>query len=266
MPINSNVHVVIMTCDKYLPCLPVVIEGTKNIEDNIISRTIVSPNPVQIEGYNNILDEEIWKTIDPNFEFQDLYDTPWYRQQILKLALDNFFDGNVLLVDGDVVIVKPVTFVENNKFNFYMLGEYYRPYFNCLKLLTGLNKRRPDSFISEVMVFNTDILKQLKLFVEEYTNMNYWLKSIHSAIKDSLNKKGGMFTAHSVLSEFELYGSYMCAKHSNLINKFIDPYPTIEWRPRIDITESIWRNYSVTELFDVVKNKCPHVFQSVRFM
>jgi hypothetical protein len=266
MQINSNLHVVIVTCDKYLPCLPVVIEGLKNIENIVISKTIVSPNPIHVEGFNNILDEEIWKTIDSNFKYQTLYDTPWYRQQILKLALDNFYDGNVLLVDGDVVIVKPVKFIENNKFNFYMLGEYYRPYFNCLKTLTGLTKRRPESFISEVMVFNTDILKELKHHIKEHTQSNDWLDSIYFAVKDSLTIKGGMFSASSVLSEFELYGSYMCAERSELINKFVAPYPTIDWRPRIDITESQWKNYSAFKLYELVCSKCPHVFQSIRFL
>ena len=51
MEIKPEVTLVIFTHDNYLDILPAVIEGTKNIQDEIVKRYIVSPNKIDVPGF-----------------------------------------------------------------------------------------------------------------------------------------------------------------------------------------------------------------------
>jgi hypothetical protein len=193
-----------------------------------------------------------------------MYDRTWYRQQILKLNLDCIkgISDNILILDGDVVINKPMRFFENEKINYYMAGEYDRGFFNCNKILIGLNKVQQDSFISEAMIFRKEILESLKYYIRDFNNGKEWLAVIEEALNESLSKNA-TFCTTQVLSEYELYGSYMATWYSDVVNKYIPAYPYRDYQKRLLVHD--WKNRSIEDIYNFVKEKCPHYMQAILY-
>ena len=263
MEIKDELTLVIFTHEGYYKMLPTVLEGVKNIQDNIVKRYIVSPTKIDVPGYTHLSDSGLWRVLDPNFRHRILYQKKWYRQQILKLCIDlvKGIEGNILILDGDVVITQPMKFIENNKINYYMAGEYNKAYFTCNEKLIGLNKVRPDSFISEAMVFRPEVLDSLKHYIQDYNKSKDWLSVIEEVAYESITKR--TFT-DVCLSEFELYGSYATEWYSDTINKYIPPYQHKNYQPRMTVTG--WQDMLPEELYNSIRERCPHVLQSVLFV
>jgi hypothetical protein len=263
MKISPELNLVIFTCEKYKDMLPVVLEGLKNIKDPIASKTIVSPNRVNISGFNHISDRDFWSRFDPQFKHIALYRKTWYRQQILKLSVDHLHmpGSNYLILDGDVAITQPMQFIESDKFVFYLAGEFHRGFFNCIKTLTGLKKVVPSSFIAEAMVFNTTILESLKNYIRDYTRMPDWLSAVEKDLQSSLN--GPLFLSNHFLSEFELYGTFIYQWYPDLVAKLIDPCSQGLHLPVMPIHD--WKNKSSAEIYKNIQAKCPHCFQAFLF-
>lgn len=258
MEINSGVHLVILTCDKYFDTLPAVVESTKNILDPIISKTIISPTYIHVSGFKTVLDHQFWKLLDPEFKNKRLYDNTWYRQQIFKLAVDQLgLNGNILILDGDVLIVKPSQFIENEKFNFYMCAEHHEPYFYGNEALIGRKQAALYSFISEAMVFHSEILVSLRNYICSYTKNPVWIDSIENVFSDTLDRK----PSNCVLSEYELYGNFVLEWYNDLINKLVEPYLGPEFYPRMNVID--WIGKSGKEIYDEVKSRSVYYFQSI---
>ena len=264
MEIKPEITLVIFTHDNYLDILPAVIEGTKNIQDEIVKRYIVSPNKIDVPGYVNLNDDYLWSLFDPEFKYKKLYDRKWYRQQILKLTIDYVEDikNNILIVDGDVVITKPMRFIENGKINYYMASEYERAFFNFNQKVIGLKKVKPDSFVSETMIFHSTVLESIRYYIRDFNRGEEWLSVIENNLAMSLSSPA-TFCTTEVLSEYELYGSYVAEWYSDIVNKYIPPYNGHNYHPRIDVHG--WRNKSPTELYEMIAKKSPHLMQSVLF-
>lgn len=130
----------------------------------------------------------------------------WVYQQLIKLCSDKISQTEDFLVcDADHILLKPHRFVEDGKYNFYTIKDYHKPYFEIIKRLLGdeFKKENDVSFISDKMIFNKTILKEIRSHIEKRFHGN-WIKAI---IKN--------YNKHEVcgLSEFELYGVYMLIKH-----------------------------------------------------
>lgn len=263
MEIKPQLSLVIFTHDKYMSMLPTVLEGTKNIQDTITSKYIVSPNSIDIPGYTNINDDYLWNLFDPTFRYKRFYDKNWYKQQILKLNLDFIeeIEDNILILDGDAVITKSMRFLENGKINYYMAGEYDRSFFNCNKILIGLNKNKQDSFISEAMIFHKEMLKSLKYYIRDFNKGEEWLSVVERVVDQSLSNP--IFCTTEVLSEYELYGSYITEWYSDYINKYIPPYMARDYQKRLNVFD--WKNKTAKELYEFICNQCPHIIQSISY-
>jgi hypothetical protein len=216
-----------------------------------------------VPGYIHISDSEMWRIIDPKNCHRKLYDKKWYRQQIMKLCIDYVqgIEGNILILDGDVVITKPMRFIENNKINYYLAGEFYRAYFNSNEKLVGLKKIVQDSFISEAMVFRPEVLDSLRYYIQDFNKSNDWLSVIEDVNRESI--EGRTFGIYC-LSEFELYGSYATQWYSDTINKYIPPYKDKTYQPRLTLTG--WQNKSSEEMYNIVCERCPHLLQAILFV
>lgn len=135
--------------------------------------------------------------------------TGWYFQQFLKIgfAYTSYAKKYYLSWDADTIPLSHLSFEENGKLYFDCKKEYHEPYFVPIKKLLGLDKVIEESFISEHMLFETEIVKEMIEDIQNNTEAigNTWWEKIICACdySNSLNS----------FSEFETYGTYAYSKY-----------------------------------------------------
>lgn len=125
----------------------------------------------------------------------------WYFQQFLKLgfALSNYANGDYLVWDADTVPLNPIKFInENNQHLILIKKEHHKPYFNTIDNLFNAVKKAPYSFISEHMVFRSEIVREMIGVIEAGSNLVWYERCISARKEDVIQ----------VFSEFETYGTY----------------------------------------------------------
>jgi hypothetical protein len=135
--------------------------------------------------------------------------TGWYFQQFLKygFSLSKYAKKYYLSWDADTLPLAHIDFFnEDNKPMFTMKTEYNPNYFKTIKKLLGIDKQTKGSFISEHMLFSTNIVREL---IDKINNSSVdgesWMQKIINACDASDPMPG--------FSEFETYGSYVLATH-----------------------------------------------------
>lgn len=162
-------------------------------------------------NYLNIklIDEE---TVLPNMNFKSIKKLKipyfpkragWYFQQLLKYGVYNLdsLSENYIVLDADTIILKPIEFIQNRKYNFLISEEYNMPYFVNYQNILKEDANRKFSFISQYMVFNKTILKTLLNKIE--FNFNH-ISSWNWIILENLTG-----TTPSLFSEYETYGNFI---------------------------------------------------------
>jgi len=138
--------------------------------------------------------------------------TGWYYQQFLKMKYSDFSDNPYYLVwDGDTVPTKRFSmFDARGEYPYFdMKYEYHEEYFITLgKLFPGMKKVLGKSFISEHMLFNVDIMKEMINAIEANDQLEgaSFYEKILRAIRPSELQSNSF-------SEFETYGTYVAFKH-----------------------------------------------------
>lgn len=256
--VGDEIHLFIFCARKYKKIFlePCILSIERNIKDKIVSRNIVSDDKFERKGFNVIHDDEIWQAIDPKYSRRTLYENFWLKQQILKLSCDTIQSGNILIVDADLFFLKPMKLIENNKFNFYMAKEFYKNYFYTNKFLLDLDKYARDSFISDFILFNTDVLKEMKSYIEKKFDDN-WINVVN---KRMIRKD------RTGLSEYEMYGNFLLKHHRKLVNKLIEPIDYKLWLRLYgeDMPENLAEVETNPEKFlEYVHSKSNNYYQSV---
>jgi hypothetical protein len=133
-----------------------------------------------------------WAKVNPNFA----YKAGWLLQQFIKMgcaySIPNLSDY-YLVVDADVVFLKPTRFLENN----------HRPYFDCYERLLGEPADTNCSWVAHHMLISKPIMLELLQNIEERFN-----KIWYDAILDNIDYSQG-----SPFSEYETYGHYLKNHH-----------------------------------------------------
>lgn len=135
----------------------------------------------------------------------------WYLQQFLKMYYAFVCrKDHYLIWDADTIPLKPIYFLNRRGEMFFnMKPDHHLPYFDTMnKLFNGTLKfveSATPSFITEVMIMNTRIMREL---VGELGGTNFW-KNILNAINDK-DLSGSGF------SEYETYGTYLVNKYPQL--------------------------------------------------
>jgi len=129
----------------------------------------------------------------------------WYFQQFLKWEIARTTDAeHYVVVDADTVFIKPINFIKDNKYVFYRSNQYNRPYFETYKKLFGYLPEREQSFISNFMIFNSEIVKKIIFKIEKkYNNKKKW----YEIVLENINR-----SEQSAFSEYETFG-YFASKH-----------------------------------------------------
>ncbi|MBI4819192.1 MAG: hypothetical protein HY791_23170 [Deltaproteobacteria bacterium] len=132
----------------------------------------------------------------------------WYLQQINKLAFGLLpsTDSHFLIWDADTVPLRPLSFFDElGRVWFTMSKEFHLDYFENYTRLLGHGADREFSFISEHMVVDRRILKEMFETIERrFPGEESW------AWKIMRNLRGNHI---SLFSEYETYGHYVKAKH-----------------------------------------------------
>lgn len=138
--------------------------------------------------------------------------TGWYYQQFLKMQYARMCDDAYYLVwDGDTIPCAAFSMFKEGTDTPYldMKSEYYQQYFDTMeKLIPDLHKCFEKSFISEHMLMNSEIMRELLAEIEANQRIageSFWEKIIHAIDAKGLQENS--------FSEFEIYGTYVAMRH-----------------------------------------------------
>ena len=131
----------------------------------------------------------------------------WYIQQFLKMIYCRLCHNKFYLIwDGDTIPIKKVKMFSNDGKPFFdVKTEYHNPYFFTLKkIFPELGKKYNYSFISEHMIINTKLMKNMIKRIAFNKNLigNTWYEKIINCINIKDLPRSGF-------SEFETYGAFV---------------------------------------------------------
>ena len=134
----------------------------------------------------------------------------WYYQQMLKLgfALSKYAKEEYLVWDADTVPFNKLEFKRNGKALILPKKEYHKPYFDTINNLFYAPLKANYSFISEHMLFNVAIVKEMLNLIEKNTGKIWYRACIEAINKDAKNG----------FSEFETYGTYCLNYHPEIFD------------------------------------------------
>jgi hypothetical protein len=241
----NELNLVIFCKSRYKSFLPYCIYSAETfLQDKIISKTIITEKYFEYKNFNIIEDEYLWSFFDSDFKYKKLYDLDvfsrgWTKQQILKLSLDEIFSGNILVLDADLLFLRPMQFIENKKYNLYINTLHPERFFDgkfsgdsryilMMRKLLGFEQQtsQSQSFVTDFSIFNSHILNQMKNEIENKHKRN-WIESIDkfsnlSRIYKNFSSQNSEITNVPVLSEYELYGNYLLKNYKDSVNKIIE--------------------------------------------
>jgi len=150
----------------------------------------------------------------PSMQLADLLKLPqpgiaraagWHFQQLIKFAYGLTGDpgSDYLIWDADTVLLRPIDWYDaQGRTWFTMADEYYLPYFESYQRLLGHDPHREFSFISQHIVVNRGILREMLSAIEKNVpgDENWAWKIMRGLPLGSL-------------SEYEFYGHYVKNTH-----------------------------------------------------
>ncbi len=138
--------------------------------------------------------------------------TGWYYQQFLKMQYAMVCEDEYYMVwDGDTVPCRKINMFSPETGQPYLdlKHEHHPEYFDTMgKILPGFRKVIERSFISEHMLFKTEIMKALIADIEKNDQIpgeKFWEKIINCIEPEKIYD--------SSFSEFETYGTYIALKY-----------------------------------------------------
>ena len=143
----------------------------------------------------------------------------WYYQQLLKLyifRIKNKFKNYVLILDADIIFLKPYFPYKKKPKLYYIKKKVYGPYLNSLAYLLSKKKNiyKDISFVSHNMLFNKNILNNLLDDIENKFKKPAWLCILDSVICYVKNFEYKI----SLFSEYELYANYVKNNYKDFYN------------------------------------------------
>lgn len=134
----------------------------------------------------------------------------WYFQQFLKIgfALSQYAKNEYLVWDADTVPLNPIKIKNGDKYLLLPKTEHNQAYFDTIDRLFDAPLKANYSFISEHMVFNVSIVKEMvDSIVKKSKSNQQWFEICINSV-DPMAANG--------FSEFETYGTYCLNYHPNL--------------------------------------------------
>jgi hypothetical protein len=235
---DKGIHVFVFCCAEYEDLIDQCLSSIKSyVVDPILSYNVVTNKTLNRKDVNIIKDFDFWLLLDPEFKYRDLYNLNWYRQQIFKLSVDQYVTGNILIVDAEVIFTGPTQWIHNGTVDIYDDPNFYGQSAKSfeetskkfIKFLLNLDQL-PISFVSESVIFSTEILKNIKKDIE-FTHKKHWIKVLSEILI-----KNKSHNWDYTLSEYELYGNYLYKNHKNLIHEIKHKNPENFISRKVNVT------------------------------
>lgn len=201
----------------YLPIKEMVFLGPADLEEHIAddkSQGLFGDKPVRFVCETSLIDLNDVRPVFNSLinEKNNLKPTAvnWYYQQFLKLAYHQVCEDEYYLCwDADTLPLRHIDmFSPSGKPYLDIKPEMNKIYFVTIENLFGFQKIIEKSFISEHMLFNVALLKEMITEIEksDFEGTHFYEKILHAVGSDNLNQG---------FSEFETYGSWVGMRHSS---------------------------------------------------
>jgi len=132
----------------------------------------------------------------------------WMYQQVLKLGVPEYvadISAAYMLIDADVIWVRPWRIMVDDRirFPYTQAFEYHPPYRDAYFRLFGVQPQAPFSLTAHQMVYDRELLAQMKGAIEARHGIKWWEAYIQAA--DPLEP--------SSISELDTYGLWVLDNH-----------------------------------------------------
>ena len=168
---------------------------------------IVSANPITIDGCTYVPETIFPFTLSYIESLNNCKEKAgWYLQQLIKLYAGTYILGilpQYLVLDADVYVVKPTTFMRDEKPLYAIGNEHHMPYFNhMMRLHSSFVRQTNISGICHHMMFTQKYLQELFALVEN--DKPFWMRFLYEVQESG-----------SGASEYEIYFNFMLVYHKN---------------------------------------------------
>lgn len=211
---NLPIDVVIPAAEKDVDVLGQAIEGIrKNVRHPIANVFVVAPRSLSIQTLCRrkrceFVYERDLVNMDPGeigLVVQGHDRSNWLYQQFLKWSGDVLGTStHYLVVDADTVLIRPQVYERGGRVILNYSDEFHHPYFELYERLLEERPMCPVSFTSHQMLFDRNILGELKMRIENLHGCR-WADAILSSI-DVREVSGS--------SDYETYGQYVFNHHA----------------------------------------------------
>ena len=150
----------------------------KHIGHRIGDIFIVGPSNIKQDiddiGWNYVNENDFIGLCDDDFKKIRKDRRGWLKQQIIKLNGNIGKCDNYLVIDSDVFLIRPTTFInEEGNPIFYMNNAYWNLAIKTAEKLLDKQHTENLSYVTDKMIFNNNVIKQLQKCIEE-TNKQEW--------------------------------------------------------------------------------------------
>jgi hypothetical protein len=205
----DKIDIAITLHPKDFPTLPIVVKSLRLFLKHPIGEIFlisqISPESQRLASdlELDLIDEDIFFAHKYNYDLRKtgyIDRTGWLRQQFIKLSVNEIGKSeNILVIDGDTVLLKDQAFIRDRKNLIQFSDEYHPPYFQSYLRIFGRSTGSKISCITHKMLFNKQRLTEMKQEIEDRFNLP-WHKAIYLCSD---------LTSPSGFSEYELYGHWI---------------------------------------------------------
>jgi hypothetical protein len=185
----NNIKYIVEHCNKNLnfDSIHLIVSDRVQYNDMGLLETLTK-KPIYLHLETNVL------TIDKS----RLRHRPnWVYQMLIKIFQNVTINDNFLVIESDCVILKDLKFFNEDKTIFYLgRDHYHQQYYNFNQRLLGIGREYNHSFISEFMMYDKKVVKELL----SKTNCN--------TVGDFLELIYQYVDSESYPSDYDLYGNF----------------------------------------------------------
>lgn len=169
------------------------------------------------------------------------YRPGWIAQQYLKLFQGVSKHDCYLVVDADVIFNRPISIFEHGRPSFFGgRDQHHLPYFEYTKRMLNLGRVYPYSFINEFMLFDRRIIADI-------------LSGFNNDKFEFIRRSNEIINSRCYLSEYELYGNYVCEHYRGRYN-----YKRV--RTRLNGKRGLWSDRAIEDKIAVFADSDYDVF------